>query len=84
MERILRVVKKELTGRQKVLNTVIDSFNEYYEKEPNGAAFPIQNWVPIPGMEDVLKKVDSHWHGRIDLTNSKDLDNFRKYVGEKK
>ena len=83
MERILRQAERDLAGKDKILKVVTDTFNSYYEKEPDGNAFPIQNWVAIPGMEAILKKVDSHWHGRMDLTNSKDLDSFKKYVGEK-
>jgi len=79
----LRQAERDLAWKDKILKGVTDTFNSYYEKEPDGNAFPIQNWVAIPGMEAILKKVDSHWHGRMDLTNSKDLDNFKKYVGEK-
>jgi len=75
--------RKGVTTKPKVLKAVIDTFNDYYGKEPDGMAFPIQNWVPIPGMEEVLKKADSHWHGRIDLTNTQDLRNFKIYVGKK-
>jgi hypothetical protein len=83
MERILRQAEQDLSGKPKILKTVTDTFNSYYNSEPDGTAFPIQNWVAIPEMEPILKKVHSHWHGRMDLTNSKDLDNFKKYVGEK-
>jgi len=84
MERILLIAEQSLGEKSKKLKVVRDTFNNYYEKEPDGKAFPIQNWVAIPGMETILKKADSHWHGCMDLTNSKDLLNFKHYVGQKR
>jgi len=58
-------------------------FNAYYGAEPDGNAFPIEDWVNIPGMEPVLKLQTTNWHGWIDLTNTDDLRNFIKYAGSK-
>ncbi len=59
-------------------------FDAYYGAEPAGNAFPIEDWVNIPGMEPVLKLQTTNWHGWIDLTNTDDLRNFIKYAGSKK
>jgi hypothetical protein len=58
-------------------------FDAYYGAEPSGNAFPIEDWVNIPGMEPVLKLQTTNWHGWIDLTNTEDLRNFIKYAGSK-
>ena len=58
-------------------------FDAYYGAEPHGNAFPIEDWVNIPGMEPVLKLQTTNWHGWIDLTNTEDLRNFIKYAGSK-
>jgi len=58
-------------------------FNAYYDTEPAGKAFPIEDWVNIPGMAPVLKLQTTNWHGWIDLTNTEDLRNFIKYAGSK-
>jgi len=58
-------------------------FDAYYNAEPDGNAFPIEDWVNIPDIEPVLKQQTTNWHGWIDLTNADDLRNFKKYVGSK-
>ena len=84
MERILRTARSRLSDLPKILKAVEDTFNDYYGKEPDGKAFPINKWASIPAMISILKMDIHNWHGQIDLTNTLDLRNFKLYVGEKK
>lgn len=76
MKKILGYAKQTLTSAQN--NLVKRLYDDYYDNEPTGSAFPIIEWAGLPFMKEVLKKHD--WHGEIDLTNSIDLLNFMKYV----
>ena len=49
----MRIAEKEFAEKPKVLKTVVDTFTNYYDQEPGGAAFPIRNWVTIPGTDQV-------------------------------
>ena len=82
MERILQNAEQNLQHKPKILTIVINTFNDYYGKEPDGTAFPIANWANIPDMAQIMKMPGCHWHGCIDLTNKKDLRNFKIYVGQ--
>lgn len=53
-------------------------YDNYYNHEPNGKAFPIVKWTKIEGMDAILR--GSSWHGEIDLNNSELLAKFRYYV----
>jgi len=57
---------------------VKEVFDNYYNQEPNGKAFPINKWANMPEMETILR--NSNWHGEINLNNQELLDNFRNYV----
>jgi hypothetical protein len=83
MKRILQTARSRLGHLPKILKVVEDTFNDYYIKEPNGKAFPINKWTAIPAMDSVLKMGIHNWHGQIDLTNKQDLRNFKLYVGKK-
>jgi hypothetical protein len=76
MDAILVVAKRELNSEQ--YQAVEAIFDLYYTTEPNGTAFPIKDWALLGFMDDILKQVD--WHGRIDLTNEKEIGKFKKYV----
>jgi len=83
MERILQTAKTRLGHLPKILKTVEDTFNIYYDIEPDGKAFPINKWAAIPAMVPILKMNIHNRHGEIDLTNKQDLLNFKINVGEK-
>ena len=51
----MRQAKQHFAARPKILQTVVDTFNNYYDAEPEGEAFPISNWVNIPGMIAIMK-----------------------------
>jgi hypothetical protein len=51
-------------------------YDNYYDKNPDGKAFPIVKWSALPGMESILRK--SKWHGEIDLNNTEHLTKFKK------
>lgn len=53
-------------------------YDNYYDKNPGGKAFPIVKWSALPGMESVLRK--SKWSGEIDLNNTELLTKFKNYV----
>lgn len=80
MDEILRIAQNDLTAEQ--YGDVKAVYDLYYNAEPTGTAFPIKDWTLLGFMDDVLKQV--HWHGRVDLTNDKELRNFREYVTGKK
>ena len=80
MENILQSARTILAGTEE-LQDVQAIFNNYYEKEPDGKAFPIEDWANIDGMLPVLKLETNNWHGRIDLTIQEELVNFKEYVG---
>jgi hypothetical protein len=80
MENILQSARTILEGTEE-LQDVEAIFNDYYQKEPGGKAFPIEDWANIDEMLLVLKLSTNNWHGRIDLTNQEELLNFKEYVG---
>jgi GNAT superfamily N-acetyltransferase len=80
MEDILQSARTMLAGSA-ALQDVEAIFNNYYQKEPEGKAFPIEDWANIDEMLPVLKLETNNWHGRIDLTNQEELLNFKEYVG---
>lgn len=80
MESILQSARTILFGTPE-LQDVEAIFNNYYQKNPNGKAFPIEDWANIDEMLPVLKLDSNNWHGRIDLTNQEELLNFKEYVG---
>ena len=82
MQNILDVASVSMGGSAE-LALAQALFDAYYGAEPGGNAFPIEDWVNIPGMEPVLKLQTTNWHGWIDLTNTEDLRNFIKYAGSK-
>lgn len=80
MENILQSARTILAGTEE-LQAVEAIFNNYYQTEPDGKAFPIEDWANIDEMLPVLKLYTNNWHGRIDLTNQEELLNFKQYVG---
>ncbi|HWD87180.1 MAG TPA: hypothetical protein VG367_03570 [Mucilaginibacter sp.] len=76
IDTMLKLAKKQLTKEQ--YEDIKAIYDLYYTIEPDGTAFPIKDWALLGFMDGILKKVD--WHGRIDLTNEKELSNFKKYV----
>jgi len=73
---ILNSAKKNLSKSQ--FERVEKFYNAYYDNEPGGTSFPIEDWGRIPFMEKTLRGSD--WHGELDLTNEKDFLNFKNYV----
>jgi len=57
---------------------VKEVYDNYYNADPNGIAFPINKWSLIPGMKGILQNSD--WHGEIDLNNQELLFKFTNYV----
>ena len=53
-------------------------YNGYYKAHPNGTRFPMLLWAAMDCMKSVLLK--SNWNGELDLTNPKELSNFKNYV----
>jgi hypothetical protein len=76
MKKILNLAEQTLKPSQYSL--VKRLYDDYYETNSNGKAFPIIEWSGLPFMKEILKKKD--WHGEIDLTNPVDLFNFSEYV----
>jgi hypothetical protein len=73
---ILQEAKSRMVQEQ--FNIVKRIYDHYYDKYPEGIAFPIVEWSGLPFMQDILR--GSSWHGEIDLANSEDLLNFKMYV----
>ena len=80
MDMILKIAQLSLSTEQ--FEDVQAIYDLYYTIEPDGTAFPIKDWALLGFMDNILKQVD--WHGRIDLTNDKELSNFKKYVNREK
>lgn len=78
MNRILTSAKQRLTAEQ--YNDAKVLYDLYYDTEPHGASFPIEDWAHLDFMEDILKLDTNNWHGWIDLTNPQELLNFKNYV----
>jgi len=76
MSIILASAKLSLTVDE--FKKVKDVFDNYYNQEPNGRAFPINKWSNMPEMEKILRGSD--WYGEINLKNQEILDNFNDYV----
>ena len=76
MKEILDICKKKLPPLE--LTIVKGIFDDYYSNDPEGSAFPIEDWSRLPSMENILR--GSSWHGRIDLSDSQEFNNFRTYV----
>jgi GNAT superfamily N-acetyltransferase len=76
VNKILKHAEQALTYAQ--YNLVKRLYDDYYDTNPAGRAFPIIEWSGFPFMKEILKKND--WHGEIDLTNDVDLFNFSEYV----
>lgn len=55
-------------------------YDNYYDKEPSGNAFPIVKWAALPFMKEILRGSD--WHGVLDLTNAEQFGNFISYLNE--
>ena len=73
---ILISAKRNLNDQQ---FSIIERFyNAYYENEPEGAAFPMEDWGRLVFMEGTLRGSD--WYGELDLTDQKELLNFKNYV----
>jgi hypothetical protein len=73
---ILDKAEKRMTPAQfKFVKRVYDN---YYDKYPDGKAFPMVKWSDLAGMDVILK--ESPWHGEIDLNNSDLLAKFKHYV----
>jgi hypothetical protein len=53
-------------------------FDFYYEKYPNGKAFPMDLWAGLEFMKNVL--IGSTWSGEIDIKNKSQLDKLIKYA----
>lgn len=53
-------------------------YDNYYQKQPDGKAFPIVKWGEFEPMKDVLR--GSSWHGEIDFNNQEQITNFIEYV----
>ncbi|GAA3967184.1 hypothetical protein [Mucilaginibacter dorajii] len=73
---ILNSAKKDLSDHQ--FNVVERFYKAYYDNEPNGTNFPMEDWGRLAYMENTLKGSD--WHGELDLMNQKDFTNFKNYV----
>ena len=78
MNRILNSAQQLLTTEQYVTAKVL--YDLYYNTEPNGISFPIEDWAYLDFMENILKLDTNNWHGWIDLTNLQELLNFKNYV----
>lgn len=72
VKKILKHAEQALTHVQ--YNLVKRLYDDYYDTNPAGRAFPIIEWSGFPFMKEILKKND--WHGEIDLTNDVDLFNI--------
>lgn len=53
-------------------------YDNYYNEDPKGKAFPIVKWSQLAGMDQILQ--GSYWHGELDLNNSDILTKFKNYV----
>lgn len=73
---ILQDAEKQLKPVQFKIVKVL--FDNYYDADILGNAFPIREWAGLPFMKEILKR--HHWHGEINLKNAKDLFNFNNYV----
>lgn len=76
MQEILRQCQTKLSAFE--IRIVQGIFEEYYNREPNGTAFSIEEWSRLHFMEKILK--GSTWHGAIDLSNTEEINNFSRYV----
>lgn len=73
---ILENAEKKLTPEKfKFVKRIYDN---YYDKHPEGTAFPIIKWSRLSGMDEILN--GSRWHGELDLNNSEILSKFKYYV----
>jgi hypothetical protein len=77
-EMSLILASAKLTLKTEEFKKVKEVFDNYYNQEPGGNAFPINKWANMPEMETILR--NSNWHGEINLNNQELLDNFRNYV----
>lgn len=76
MVKILQKAKVQLADNQ--YKYVLRIFENYYNSNPRGNAFPIVKWAEMPFMKDIL--LGSNWHGTMDLRNTQQFSNFIKYV----
>jgi len=76
MQEILRQCQTKLSAIE--ISIVQGIFEEYYNREPNGTAFSIEEWSRLHFMEKILR--GSSWHGAIDLSNTEEINNFSRYV----
>jgi len=73
---ILIKAENKLTAEQfKFVERVYDN---YYNQNPDGKAFPMNKWSQLAGMDQILQ--GSRWHGELDLNNSDILTKFKNYV----
>jgi hypothetical protein len=73
---ILKKAKQQLkTDEYQIVKAWYD---DYYNNDPTGTAFNIEDWALLGYMQKILKNSD--WHGEIDLTNHEELTNFKHYV----
>jgi len=77
---ILEVAKDKLKGDD--LSDVVDIHTHYYQEEPKGNKFPMEQWARLDCMKDILRGSD--WHGQIDLTNPNEKANFKNYVSKRR
>ena len=80
MELILADAKLSLSEEQ--FKPVESIFDNYYNKNPDGKAFPINKWSNMDGMDRILRGAD--WHGELDLNKKELLAKFRNYVTRRK
>lgn len=76
MIKILQKAKAQLTDNQ--YKFVLRIFENYYNSNPKGNAFPIDKWAEMPFMKDIL--LGSDWYGTMDLRNTQQFTNFINYV----
>ncbi|WP_345213692.1 hypothetical protein [Mucilaginibacter gynuensis] len=73
---ILVKAENELSAEQfKFVKRVYDN---YYNQNPGGKAFPMSKWSQLAGMDQILQ--GSRWYGELDLSNSDILTKFKNYV----
>jgi hypothetical protein len=77
-EMSLILANAKLSLKAEEFKKVKEVFDNYYNQEPDGKAFPINKWSSMPEMVSILRNSD--WHGEINLNNQELLTNFNDYV----
>ncbi len=76
VSQILKTAERKLGAFE--FSMVKRIFDNYYDTHPNGTDFPIIRWAEIPFMKEILR--GSSWHGKMDLNNTEQFNNFISYV----